>query len=196
VGGGDDGADAASCGPAGFDAHPFGATGGHQVVQDLIGDVLVKNPLVAEGLEIELEALEFDAERTGNVSNHHRAEIRLAGLGAEAGELGGLVLDEVFALRVRIGEGLYCRVCCSWQMSLTINSFIAGCKRYLALSGLGFSRCVGVPGRCPGLVYPCSFRAIFQPKSARQKSSSHRVVRSFTVAALFVGRSKPFALSQ
>ncbi len=56
---------------------------GDEVVQNAIGDILVKNPLVAKSLEVELQALEFHAYLVWRIDQRNRAEIGLPGLGAD-----------------------------------------------------------------------------------------------------------------
>src|SRR5690242_19967099 len=78
----------------------------HQVVQDAIGDGLVKRPLVTIRPEVELPRLELHAERVGDVFDAQGGEVRLAGLRAQAGELRGLEADLVVPLGLGVGKGL------------------------------------------------------------------------------------------
>ena len=67
---------------------------------------LVENPLVAELLEIELEALQLHALPAGNVGESQGAEVRLARLRAHRGELRADDLDGIIPAGVLIVEGL------------------------------------------------------------------------------------------
>lgn len=103
---GDDAMDAAASGPGRLDFHPSRVGGADQVIEQPVGHVFVENPEVPEGLKIELEALELDARLVGDVAYAYGAEVRLAGLGAQAGELMSEMLDEVIPLRMGVIERL------------------------------------------------------------------------------------------
>ena len=45
----------------GGQAHEARLGGGDQIIEDAVGDVLVKMPFIAERPDVELEAFEFDA---------------------------------------------------------------------------------------------------------------------------------------
>lgn len=103
---GDDvGEDAAADVELGGEAHESRLGRGDQVVEDAVGDVLVEVAFLAERPHVELQALQLDALLVGDVVEDQRGEIRLAGLGAQAGEFRDLHVDMVVAARVRIGEG-------------------------------------------------------------------------------------------
>ena len=70
-------------------AHPPRPDSTNQIVQYAVDRVLVLYALVAKALEIELEALELHAKTVRNVFYLYLPEVRLTGLGAEAGELRG-----------------------------------------------------------------------------------------------------------
>src|SRR3954466_10500995 len=78
----------------------------HQVVQDAIGDGLVKRPLVAIRPQVELPGLELHAERVGDVFDAQGGEVRLPRLRAQAGELRRLEADLVVPLGLGVGKGL------------------------------------------------------------------------------------------
>lgn len=88
------------------DAEPSRRTSGDQIVENLIGDRLVKVPLLAEGPEIEFERLELDTELIGNVFNVNAREVGLTRLGADTRELRAIEVDRVFSARVGIWECL------------------------------------------------------------------------------------------
>src|SRR5690606_18346258 len=97
--GADDGADAAAAAPVGDDLEPDGVHEPDEVVADLVGEGLVEDAALAEGLEVELEALELDADatvarRAGLEAEGDGAEVGVAGLRAQGGELLGDVLDD------------------------------------------------------------------------------------------------------
>jgi hypothetical protein len=89
-----------------FDRHSSRREQADEVIEDAIGHCLVEMPLIAERPEVELEALELDAERIGYIGDVQRREVGLPGHGADAGELGGFEADLIIALRRRIGESL------------------------------------------------------------------------------------------
>lgn len=91
--GNDVGEDAAAYVELGGEAHVAGLGGGHQVIQNLVGDGFVEGAFVAVGPHVELEALEFDTELVRDVVQDQGGEVGLAGLGAEAGEFGNFHVD-------------------------------------------------------------------------------------------------------
>ena len=94
VGRGDDGADTATAFPVGDDFHVLGVHHFSQIITDFVGNGFVENTLIAEALEIEFEALEFDAQVLGDETDGDRAKVGVTGFGAGAGELFGDMLDE------------------------------------------------------------------------------------------------------
>jgi hypothetical protein len=111
---GDRFSDAASGAEGGFDFHEPRLDDGDQVVHDFIGDVLVEDSLVAEALQVDLQALELDAFFVGRVGDRDGAEVGLAGLRADRGELGrddfdlviagGKLVFECFQQRAKVGH--------------------------------------------------------------------------------------------
>src|SRR5262249_9373735 len=85
---GDGGGDAAARGEGRDELAAERAAGGHEVVEQAVDEVLVEDALVAEALQVELERLQLDAAVRRRVGVGDGAEVRLAGLGANAGELG------------------------------------------------------------------------------------------------------------
>src|SRR5262245_4836691 len=79
---------------------------GDEVVEDLVGDVLVEDAAIAELDDVVLERLQLDAARVGDVGDADLAEVGQAGLRAQRGELRTLNRDFVVALGPRIGKGL------------------------------------------------------------------------------------------
>lgn len=102
--GNDGGAHSAARVPVGGDLHPAGTERVDELVEDPVRDGFVEDALLAERLEVELQALELDAQLLRGVLDGDRAEIRLAGHGAAAGEFRRDVRDDVVAAGVRIGE--------------------------------------------------------------------------------------------
>ena len=91
---------------AGHERHAPWLEHGHQIVEDPIGDVLVEDSLVAEGLEIQFQALQFHAGLIGHVAEREGAEVWLAGLRADRGELWTDMLNGVITARELVGKGL------------------------------------------------------------------------------------------
>jgi len=89
-----------------FEFHPAWGECADQVVEDDVGDVFIKDAFVAIALQIEFQALEFDAFFGGDVGEGQGSEVGLAGLGADRGELGADDLDLVIPLRELVVEGL------------------------------------------------------------------------------------------
>jgi len=87
------------------DRHPPRPHHFHQVVEDRVHHRFVKDPFVAEGEEIELQAFHLYAVPIGDVTNGDGREIRLPGHGAQAGELRRLERDLVIALGVGVRKG-------------------------------------------------------------------------------------------
>src|SRR5687768_1477601 len=69
-----------------YDGHASGTAGGHEVVEDLVGDRLVEDAPVAESNHVVLEGLELEAALVGDVRDPDLAEVGEAGLGAHGGE--------------------------------------------------------------------------------------------------------------
>ena len=90
----------------GFQLHPERIAGCHEIVEDPIGDVLVEDSLVAEGLEIQFKALQLHAGLIGHVAEREGAEVWLAGLRAYRGELWTDMLNGVIPARELVGKGL------------------------------------------------------------------------------------------
>jgi hypothetical protein len=102
---GDGCGNAAARGESADDAAASRPAGRHEVIEQAIDEGFVKHALVAVALEVELERFQLDAQRAGRIGERNGAEIGLAGLGTETGELGADDLDSVIASRLRIGEG-------------------------------------------------------------------------------------------
>ena len=85
--------------------HSAGLTGIDQIVEDLVGDGFMKRALVAVRPQVKLKRFEFDAKPIGYVGDTNRGEVRLAGSGADAGELRALHIDFKFSTGPRIGKG-------------------------------------------------------------------------------------------
>lgn len=98
-------ADAAAGGEGGDELEATGLENGDEVVEDAVGDVLVEDALVAEALEVHLQALQLNALLFGRVRECERAEIGLAGFGADRGEFGTDDFDDVIAAGKLVVEG-------------------------------------------------------------------------------------------
>ncbi len=101
----DVGEDAAAHVELGGQPHEPGLRRGDEVVQDAVGHRFVKGAFIAEGPDVELEAFQFHAFLVGDVIQIERGEIRLPGLGAQAGEFGDFHVDVKIAPGLRIVEG-------------------------------------------------------------------------------------------
>ena len=86
------------------DGHAAGVDGGDEVVEDLVGDVLVEDAAVSELDQVVLQRLQLDAQRVGDVGDPDLAEIGQPGLRADRRELGTADGDLVVALGPRVGE--------------------------------------------------------------------------------------------
>src|SRR5262245_39655086 len=104
--GDDRGVDAAAHVESGRETHETWRDGGNQVLEDLVGDRLVKRAAIAERPDIELERLELHASRVGYVLEIERGEIRLPGARAQTREFRDRHPDRVIALALRVGESL------------------------------------------------------------------------------------------
>ena len=87
-------------------AHETRLDGLDQVVEDAVGDILVKMSLVAKTPDVELQAFQFDAQLVREVIERQHREVRLAGLGAQAGELGDLHVDVEIPPGSGVREGI------------------------------------------------------------------------------------------
>ncbi len=75
-----------------------------KIIQNAIGDVFVEDPFVAKLLQIQLEALQFDAQLGWHVVKDQRPEIGLARFGADRREFGTSDLNLVGAVGKTILE--------------------------------------------------------------------------------------------
>ena len=98
--------DAATDTPGCLQLHPARSDAGHQVVKDHVGDIFVEDAASAIALQVQLERFQLDTTGVGDITDDHRAEVWLARLGAGAGELMHVVLDDVIPLGVRVRERL------------------------------------------------------------------------------------------
>lgn len=71
------------------DLAPHGIKCLNQIVENLIGQMLVKNALITEGPIIKFQRLRFYYARTWNITNGQRGKIGLARSRAKTGELRG-----------------------------------------------------------------------------------------------------------
>ena len=76
----------------------------HEVIANLIRHRFVKRAFVAVAPQVELQALELDAQLVRHVVDGDRGKIRLPGHRTQAGELGAVENDVVIALPLRIRE--------------------------------------------------------------------------------------------
>src|SRR5204862_8033629 len=96
------GVDAAPNVPARGDARGARLRGIDDGVEDRVGHRFVECADVAKATEVELQALQLDAQLVAHHLDREVGEVRLAGERAVARELGNDELDDVVALRIRI----------------------------------------------------------------------------------------------
>ena len=90
--------DAAPHIPARCQSHVTRRGGRDQIIEDLVGNGLVKGAFVPVGPHVELEGLELHVTTIGNVVDGEVSEVGLARQGAQAGELGDLDVNLVVPL--------------------------------------------------------------------------------------------------
>jgi hypothetical protein len=66
----------------GSNPDPAGVEEGFEIVKDLACEGFMEGAHVAPGMNIQLEALQLDAQRLGHILEHNGSEVRLARLGA------------------------------------------------------------------------------------------------------------------
>jgi hypothetical protein len=98
VGRPDDGLDVPPDVEVSDDRHFPGVQKSHKVIQDHIADVLMEDALVAKLVDVELQALEFNAPVLRNVGDVKARKIREARSRAQTSELWGGELDGVFSV--------------------------------------------------------------------------------------------------
>src|SRR5687768_2882682 len=79
---------------------------GYEVVANLVRYRFVERALIAVAPQVELQALELDAQGVRNVIDRDRCEVGLSGHRAQAGELGTFKRDVIVATRLRVCERL------------------------------------------------------------------------------------------
>ena len=102
---GDGGGDAAARREGSDDATSLRGADGDEIVEQAVDDGLVEGADVAEALKVQLQRLQLHAGLAGHVAERDGAEVRLAGLGAQAGELRTDDFDGVIAPRMGVGKG-------------------------------------------------------------------------------------------
>ena len=110
LGRGDDQGDASARTELAADLHPARRARLHEVGEDAVHGLLVERVVVAEGIEVELEGLAFDAELVGDIPDADVPEVGLSGHGAQARELRAVEQDLVVTLRIGVEEGLEFRL--------------------------------------------------------------------------------------
>ena len=83
----------------------FGVHEADEILHDDVHAVLVEIPVVAKAEQVQLEGLALHHAGAGHIGYIDGGKIRLAGDGAEAGELRAVELDEIVVVRVLVGEG-------------------------------------------------------------------------------------------
>ena len=91
--------------PHGHDLQPPGLHAFHHVISQPIGNSLVVNTFLSEGLAIHLEALELDTTVSWFIAEQNLTKIRVASLGTHTGEFLMEVFDDIRGI-TRIWERL------------------------------------------------------------------------------------------
>ncbi len=86
----------------GSETHEARIGSDHQIVQDTVGDRFVEGAFVTEGPDVKLQAFELHTALIRDVIKEQGGEIRLAGLGAQASELGDFHMDVEITSRLRV----------------------------------------------------------------------------------------------
>ena len=102
----DDSADTAADVKVAFDLKLPRIDGRDDIVGDAIGDCFVERTFIAIGPEVELQALELDAQFIRYIRDLDVSEVWLSGFGAETCELWAVKEDLVILCFCRIWEGL------------------------------------------------------------------------------------------
>jgi len=76
-----------------FDLHTQRIAGAHEVLENYVDDMLVKDLHVSKGIDVKLETLQLDATFVGNILEADRGEIRKVGEGADGRELSDFEID-------------------------------------------------------------------------------------------------------
>ena len=77
----------------------------HEIVQNAVGHIFIKNTLVTKILKIQFQAFKFDAFFIGHIAESHDPEIGLAGFWTDGSEFGAFDFDSV----ISIGELIFKR---------------------------------------------------------------------------------------
>ena len=77
-----------------------------QIFHDDVHAILMKIAVVAEGEEVELEALALHHPLARDITDVQVSEIRLPGFGAEGGELRTIESHQIFVLRMLVRKSL------------------------------------------------------------------------------------------
>ncbi len=99
-------ADAAAGLETSLNLTPTGSEGGDEVVQQDVGEMLVKDALVPKRPEVELERLGLDDAFGGQITDADLGEVGLTRGRTKAGKLVGLNLDHVVPIRIAVRKGL------------------------------------------------------------------------------------------
>ena len=88
--------------PLTFHSRGFRLYNCDEVVHDAIGHRFVKDPFIAESLQVHFQALQFHADLVGNVGENDFSVIGLTGLRAHRREFGAVMDDREVAIRTGI----------------------------------------------------------------------------------------------
>ena len=78
--------------------NPLGIEYGYEIIENGVGDVFIKDPIVAEALQIHLKTFQFDAFLGGDIVERQFSKIRLACFRAYRSEFGANNFDFVITV--------------------------------------------------------------------------------------------------
>ena len=108
----------------------------HKVVENCVGDVFVKDALIAEGPQVKFQRLRLQYALNGDVFDGQRGEVGLTGGWANTGELLGAQLDGVISVRMPVRESLQAagglRVAAQQRQPIEVRIFGNVCHRHLS----------------------------------------------------------------
>ena len=106
----------------------------HQIVQDHVGDVLMKYAALAVRPDVQLERFTFDNALIGDIFNANSREVRLACQRTDGGKLIGFELDRIAPIWVAIREGFEMRLRDRFTLSKQGQVFQIFKRRHIELS--------------------------------------------------------------
>lgn len=117
---GDDAGDTAASTPVAFERCATGLGHGYEIVKNAIRDIFVEDAFISEALQVQFEALEFDAKFVRHIAEYQYTEIRLACFRANRSELGAADFNLIVTLRKTVVENFkfFAKICGHLQSPL------------------------------------------------------------------------------